>query len=583
MRRTTAAVFALTLIYGSTAPAQDRWNRGGPPTASPAATAQRDNLRRPLATRQTSFSIPFSIPTPGSGDEQPVEVQLFLSTNRGESWRPIDRQRPDSRRFLFRAPRDGEYWFATRTIDRAGRARPDGAVQPELKVLVDTQPPQLNLTATAGRDGRVTAAWQFADPDIAPKSFTLHYKLDAGSPWKSVALHGSQLDQSGRNYEGQVAWTPDANQSQVIVRAEVRDRAGNASVVNRTVFLPTRNESVADGGFDRRAGSGPVAAAGNAGQRWPSEDQRRRQAQSRAAQWPERDSSGAGRFANSNDAPRSDDRVAPAAVTPIAPASGPVRRGPVIAESTQNPPEQSGEVSSSRPVATGWDVKLPPGEEPQMTNRSEFVLHYEVESVGPTGVGRVELWGTTDGGRSWRQWNTDGDRQSPVEVAVNDDGIYGFRVVVENKNGFGEAPPKPGEPAEIWVGVDRVKPQARLIAAEYGSGHDEGHLRIQWQARDEKLAARPVTLLASDGSQGPWRTIAAGLPNDGVYRWKIDEQAPRRVYLRIEVRDAAGNVGLHELAQPVSTEPLRPQGRIRGLVPSDDEPPAGRRAASRFE
>jgi hypothetical protein len=208
---------------------------------------------------------------------------------------------------------------------------------------------------------------------------------------------------------------------------------------------------------------------------------------------------------------------------------------------------------------------LPPGERPRLTNSRRFGLDYDIDAVGPAGVASVELWTTTDGGRTWARWGQDPDRTSPFDVEVEDEGIYGFRVVIVANNGLAGRSPRPGDLADIWVGVDTSAPQGRLTSAAYGQGAEAGQLVIQWTADDDWLAPRPITLLFSDNLDGPWTTIASGLPNDGRYAWRADPRLPREIYLRLEVRDEAGNLGTYQLSDPISSEGLTPKGRIRGF------------------
>ena len=69
---------------------------------------------------------------------------------------------------------------------------------------------------------------------------------------------------------------------------------------------------------------------------------------------------------------------------------------------------------------------------------------------------------------------------------------------------------------------------------------------ISWEADDRMLAGRCVSLFFSDSPTGRWSTIARGLENTGRYCWSADRRVPERIYLRLEVRDEAGNVGSHE-------------------------------------
>ena len=85
-----------------------------------------------------------------------------------------------------------------------------------------------------------------------------------------------------------------------------------------------------------------------------------------------------------------------------------------------------------------------------------------METVGPEGLADVELWGTSDGGRTWAKWGSDPDKQSPFDVEVNGEALYGFRVVIVGKSGLASNAPQAGDAADIWVGIDLTRPAARL-------------------------------------------------------------------------------------------------------------------------
>lgn len=205
-----------------------------------------------------------------------------------------------------------------------------------------------------------------------------------------------------------------------------------------------------------------------------------------------------------------------------------------------------------------------------MTNAKKFELDYDVSSVGPQGVARVELWITRDGGQTWQAWATDPDRQSPMEVSLDQEGVYGFRVVVTGRNGLSGPIPTAGEMADVWIGIDTTTPAARLTAAKYGAGKQAGQLDIRWEADDVLLAARPVTLLFSETAHGPWTIVATGLPNTGNYNWAVDPRTPKSIYLRLEVRDEAGNLGVDQLREPIALEGLQPKARVKGIKPVEE-------------
>jgi hypothetical protein len=198
-----------------------------------------------------------------------------------------------------------------------------------------------------------------------------------------------------------------------------------------------------------------------------------------------------------------------------------------------------------------------------MVNARAFELEYEIDSIGTSGVSKIELWGTRDGGQTWSVFGIDSDNRSPVVVNLDAEGIYGFRVVAQSGSGLSGRTPAAGDLPDIWIGIDLTKPVVKLARAEMAP--DAGELVIDWEATDDVLDTRPISLSFSTAAQGPWTPIAAGLENTGSYRWRLDSRVPDRIYLRLDARDEAGNVGSFETAEPVALDRQRPEGRIRGI------------------
>lgn len=233
-----------------------------------------------------------------------------------------------------------------------------------------------------------------------------------------------------------------------------------------------------------------------------------------------------------------------------------------------------GDGSLGRSSSTRFDfTDLSPAERPKMVNSRTFEIEYEVESVGSAGVAKVELFGTRDGGTSWTSLGTDPDNRSPLVVTVRGEGLYGFHVVVHSASGLSGTAPRSGDRPELWIGVDLTHPQATLTGAEPGNNPDE--LTIYWDARDARLESRPIALYFSDQPSGKWTPIAAGLENTGSYTWRMDSRVKHQLYLKLEVRDEAGNIGRYESPEPISLNRQLPQGRIRNVRPVPPETSGG--------
>ena len=117
----------------------------------PAAPLAASAAPAPIYWRQTLFSIPFHVEHPDRISQEPVQVQLHVSPDRGVHWDNWRQAPPQKGYFLFKAGTDGEYWFDVRTLDRSGQVRPQGPHTPKLIVIVDTVPPKVQLTARPRR------------------------------------------------------------------------------------------------------------------------------------------------------------------------------------------------------------------------------------------------------------------------------------------------------------------------------------------------------------------------------------------------------------------------------------------------
>ncbi|MGW8256606.1 MAG: hypothetical protein ACWGMZ_03875 [Thermoguttaceae bacterium] len=453
------------------------------------------NLPAPIATRQTFFSIPFRVDQSEDAARRPVEVQLLVSQDYGAHWRLYARVQPSEKQIPLRASGDGEYWFAIRTVDRAGGFHPEKIPGPGLRVIVDTKPPQMQLSAQYGPAGQITTLWQIDDAHPKPDSFALQYRTSSGDPWQSVALTEKNSTVSGSLQTGEVSWWPQPGTHEIEIRGEVTDTAGNKSVSHAQVKI---------GSDAARAGQTPFSA--------------------------------------------------PHANAPFKPVSERI-----------NPSIGNRYASEKGKLIDPELSMLPAGERPKMINSRMFELDYDLESVGSSGISRIELWCTRDGGRNWRMLTVDDDNRSPISVSVDEEGIYGFRILATSGAGLGQHAPKSGDLPEIWVGIDLTKPIARIISAELGKGDEEGRLNIAWEAADKMLAERPITLSFSENADGPWTPIAAGLENSGHYSWVLDSRSPPLIYLRLEARDEAGNLASQVSNQAIPLDQMRPTATIKDV------------------
>ncbi|MCG8583425.1 MAG: hypothetical protein MI757_01775, partial [Pirellulales bacterium] len=190
-----------------------------------------------VVTRQMDFQLPFKIPQVEPNRSAPVEVRLFVSPDEGRTWQTHSRVSPTKGFCRFATKHDGQYWFMIRTVDRGGRLWPQDAAKAEMKVIVDTQPPRVDLQATWKPAGEITATWTVQDATLEPGTAKLQYRAASTDPWQKVAIPPVDATRP-QEQVGRATWWPRTTTAQITVRFEARDKAGNPAVVQRTLKSP---------------------------------------------------------------------------------------------------------------------------------------------------------------------------------------------------------------------------------------------------------------------------------------------------------------------------------------------------------
>ena len=282
------------------------------------------------------------------------------------------------------------------------------------------------------------------------------------------------------------------------------------------------------------------------------------------------------------DGPRVEARFAGISKQPAGPANAPVPTAPARSPfATLEPYRESGGETSppplpitSAPLASSQPVNRDvtpvgitpspnsPPTPPKLVGSRTFALEYDLDSANRAGVLKVELWGTRDGGKNWARYAQDDDNRSPLVVTVDEEGVYGFRIVVQTAGGAAADAPRPGDSPELWISVDLKRPMVELTAIERGQGNVSDHLILRWRATDNNLEARPIGLFYSSRPTGPWSAIATNLENTGEYSWRVERFVPGRFFLRVEARDTAGNLAAFQTRDAVEFSSLQVAGRL---------------------
>ena len=175
------------------------------------------------------FNIPFKN---DPNNVNVAQVRLYVSSDQGRRWQIVASAAPDGKQFRFSTPQDGYFWFAVQTVYKDGKLFPPALdeLRPNLKVIVDTIAPTVQVQALPPRQGEVGVSWTVKDDNLdlgLPDSVRVEYRVIGAATWipLAVPLGGNQI-----------YWNPGSN-AQIEVRVIARDRAGNMGQDKTTVSL----------------------------------------------------------------------------------------------------------------------------------------------------------------------------------------------------------------------------------------------------------------------------------------------------------------------------------------------------------
>ena len=127
---------------------------------------------------------------------------------------------------------------------------------------------------------------------------------------------------------------------------------------------------------------------------------------------------------------------------------------------------------------------------PQCVQSAAFAVDYAVNDDALP-LTRVQLFLSADAGGTWRESGADEDRQSPFDVRVETEGLWGVYLVLTNNAGSSVAPPAPGTKPQKTVFADWTPPIIQLHDARQSVAAGQRVLQIRWTAIDANLPPRP--------------------------------------------------------------------------------------------
>jgi RNA polymerase sigma factor (sigma-70 family) len=131
--------------------------KGHLPNARPEQVNQGQRWPQDMSVfiNERNFCIPINTDSSRRGDLECL--RLFVSSDKGKTWKLVDEITPERKSFTFTAPADGIYWFTVESVAKNGTKSPEDlrAASVQLKVMVDTSAPsELRKAADPKPTGR---------------------------------------------------------------------------------------------------------------------------------------------------------------------------------------------------------------------------------------------------------------------------------------------------------------------------------------------------------------------------------------------------------------------------------------------
>ena len=219
-------------------------------------------------------------------------------------------------------------------------------------------------------------------------------------------------------------------------------------------------------------------------------------------------------------------------------------------------------------------------------------VHYRVVPASLS-LSRVELWYTTDEGRSWWSHGLDADCAPPAIFRAPRDGLYGFFVVATNDAGASSLPPGPGTPPHTQCLVDQTPPVVQLHDVLKSPDFATSRLaHISWSSYDAHPTLTPISLYYRERGSDLWTVIESGQVDTKGYDWRVPTDIDGPIRVKIAVVDRGGSVterawvgvlgaAIAGSGAPPKTATTLPEltARIQPTTQPGPEPPPRRQAA----
>ncbi len=197
---------------------------------------------------------------------------------------------------------------------------------------------------------------------------------------------------------------------------------------------------------------------------------------------------------------------------------------------------------------------------PELSKTPDVNLTADIDTKGQNDLKWIELWTSENGGQTWeKQYRIQEQRNDKLQFDAEQDGEYGFYLVISDLSRNKTRKPTPGTKPAATTLVDTTQPELQVDVPDYENKIYRGgeHIPVKWNLTEENPAGKPISLSWRMGSDGSWNQIAKSTSPKGKHNWKLPKVTNNSVWLRVTGEDRTGRIDLKEIGPLVidSTPP----------------------------
>jgi len=190
-------------------------------------------------------------------------------------------------------------------------------------------------------------------------------------------------------------------------------------------------------------------------------------------------------------------------------------------------------------------------------NSRQLLLSFSADNEAA--VETVDVWASRDGGKTWQSIAAERFGTSSLRCEVDEDGWYGFYLVLRNAAGASADPPRPGSEPHLRVIVDTVPPTLQVHAHAEALAPVAGQpLNIRLSLIDEHLGDTGIRVFYRPAGTNEWTDGGLAVVSESRISWTVPERLAGQFDLRLAATDRAGNRSIDELAGVVVRAPQQP-------------------------